>query len=232
MDSDIDIAHGITLRDIGEVAQDLGLSSEDICYFGGDKAKISAKKLSQLGDSQGGELVLVTAMSPTTSGEGKTTLTIGLTQALSILGRKATLCIREPSLGPVFGMKGGAAGGGYSQVLPMEDINLQFTGDIPAVTAAHNLLSALIDNHIFRGNKLNINPNKVLWRRVVDMNDRSLRRIFIGIGGSSGVAREDGFDITASSEVMAILCLASDYSDLKKRLGDILVAYTFFGEPV
>jgi len=208
------------------------LKPEDLMLYGKYKAKVSVKKLRELSGNRDGKLVLVTSMTPTPAGEGKTTTTVGLTQALRRKGVKAVMCIREPSLGPVMGIKGGAAGGGYSQVLPMEDINLFFTGDIPSVSAANNLLSAVIDNHIYQGNELKINPNKVTWHRVTDMNDRSLRRIFIGLGESSGIAREDSFDITAASEVMAVLCLAESYRDLRERLGRIIIGYTYFGEQV
>jgi len=232
MDSDIDIAHKVALRPIGDVAKELGIPDEDLMLYGKHKAKVSLKLLKRLGDRKSGRLVLVTAMTPTPAGEGKTTTTVGLAQALRKLGLKSTACLREPSLGPVMGVKGGAAGGGFSQVLPMEDINLYFTGDIPSVSAANNLLSALIDNHIFQGNSLSIDPTKVVWGRVTDMNDRSLRRIIIGLGESAGLAREDKFDITAASEVMAVLCLSESYRDLKERLGRMVVAYTFFGKPV
>jgi len=232
MKSDIEIAQSVNMRPIVDVAADLGLKADDLILYGKYKAKLPVKLFERLRSNRNGKLVLVTSMTPTPAGEGKTTTTVGLTQALRKKGVNAVLCIREPSLGPVFGVKGGAAGGGYSQVLPMEDINLYFTGDIPSVTAAHNLLSAMIDNHIFHGNELNINPTSVLWRRVTDMNDRSLRRIFIGLGDSSGLAREDGFDIAVASEVMAVLCLAENYRDLRERLGRMIVAYTFFGEPV
>jgi formate--tetrahydrofolate ligase len=232
MKSDIDIAHEARLRPIVDVAAELGLSPDDLLLYGRYKAKVPVKLLEGMSGRRDGKLVLVTSMTPTPAGEGKTTTTVGLTQALREKGLKAALCIREPSLGPVFGVKGGAAGGGYSQVLPMEDINLYFTGDIPSVSAANNLLSAIIDNHIFQGNELNINPNKVLWKRVTDMNDRSLRRIFIGLADRSGEPREDEFYITAASEVMAVLCLAESYRDLKERLGRMVVAVTFFGKPV
>jgi formate--tetrahydrofolate ligase len=232
MKSDIDIAQSVRLRHITEVATELGLSPDDLLLYGRHKAKIPIKTLERLKDRKTGKLVLVTSMNPTPAGEGKTTTTVGLSQALRLNGVKAVPCVREPSLGPVFGVKGGAAGGGYSQVLPMEDINLFFTGDIPAVTAANNLLSAIIDNHIFQGNELNINPNKVLWKRVTDMNDRSLRRIFIGLADKSGEPREDEFYIAAASEVMAILCLAESYRDLKERLSRVVAAVTFFGKPV
>ena len=232
MESDIEIAHKATLRLIVDVASDLNISEDVLMPYGKFKAKIPVKYLRELDSRKDGKLILVTSMTPTPAGEGKTTTTVGLTQALKKVGVNVSACIREPSLGPVMGLKGGAAGGGYSQVLPMEDINLYFTGDIPSVSAANNLLSAVIDNHIFQGNPLHINPTKVVWRRVTDMNDRSLRRIFIGLDDSSGLAREDKFDITAASEVMAVLCLAESYHDLKERLGRMVVAYTFFGEMV
>lgn len=232
MESDIDIAQKAQLKPIEDVAEEIGLDSAVLNTYGRYKAKVSVDVLGKLKDKEDGKLVLVTSMNPTPPGEGKTTTTVGLTQALRKKGVKATLCIREPSLGPVMGIKGGAAGGGMSQVLPMEDINLFFTGDIPAVTAANNLLSAIIDNHIFHGNKLQIDPTKIRWRRVTDMNDRSLRRIFIGLGDSSGIAREDKFDITAASEVMAVLCMSESYEDLKVRLSKMVVGYTFFGEPI
>jgi len=232
MTSDIDIAHSVKLKPIVDVASEIGLSPDDLILFGKHKAKVPVSILERLKDKPSGTLILVTSMTPTPAGEGKTTTTVGLTQALRRMGVNAVLCVREPSLGPVMGVKGGATGGGKSQVLPMEDINLFFTGDIPSVSAANNLLSAVIDNHIFQGNTLNINPNKVTWKRVTDMNDRSLRRIFIGLGEASGVAREDRYDITAASQVMAVLCLAESYRDLKERLNRMVVAYTFFGEPV
>ncbi len=232
MKSDIEIAQEVTLKPISEIASMLDLSEDELMFYGSYKAKVPVRMLEEFKSKKDGKLVLVTSMTPTRAGEGKTTTTVGLTQGLRKKGMNAVLCIREPSLGPVMGIKGGAAGGGYSQVLPMEDINLFFTGDIPAVTAANNLLSAVIDNHIFQGNKMNINPNAVVWKRVTDMNDRSLRRIFIGLGDSTGIAREDGYNITAASEVMAVLCLAESYKDLKQRLGRIVAAITFFGEPV
>ncbi|MFC2163059.1 formate--tetrahydrofolate ligase [Candidatus Altiarchaeota archaeon] len=232
MRSDIEIAAKAKVSPITEIAGKLGLAKDELMLYGEYKAKVRVSVMDRLKDNPSGMLILVTSMTPTRAGEGKSTTTIGLAQAFAKIGKKVTLCIREPSLGPCMGVKGGATGGGYSQVLPMEDINLHFTGDIPAVSAAHNMVSAVIDNHIFHGNKLHINPSAVFWRRVVDMNDRALRRIFLGIGDSTGLAREDGFDISASSEVMAILCLAESYSDLKERLSRIVVANTFFGEPV
>ena len=218
MKSDLEIAHEVELKPIGDVAKLIGLDSKDLMLYGSYKAKVHVKLLEELEGRDDGKLILVTSMTPTPSGEGKTTTTVGLTQALRRKKVNAVLCIREPSLGPVMGIKGGAAGGGYSQVLPMEDINLYFTGDIPSVSAANNLLSAVIDNHIYQDNELKIDPTKVIWHRVTDMNDRSLRRIFIGLGESSGIAREDCYDITAASEVMAVLCLAESYRDLKERL--------------
>ena len=201
--------------------------------YGHYKAKVSMDYIKSLKDKKNGKLILVTAISPTPAGEGKTTTTVGLTDALNHIGKKAMLCLREPSLGPSFGMKGGAAGGGYAQVVPMEDINLHFTGDFHAITSAHNLLSALIDNHIYWGNALGIDSRRVVWRRVMDMNDRALREIVCSLGGvANGYPREAGFDITVASEVMAIFCLANDLEDLKKRLGNIIVAYTRERKPV
>ena len=231
--TDLEIAHGATMRPITEIASDLGLPAEEMIPYGKYKAKIPLKYLrpEQMGKSK---LVLVSAISPTPAGEGKTTVSIGLSQAMNRLGRKTTVVLREPSLGPVFGVKGGATGGGYSQVLPMEDINLHFTGDFAAIEKAHNLLAALIDNNIQNKKySLGIDPRTVSWRRVMDMNDRSLRTIIVGLGGtSSGIPRETGFDITAASEVMAILCLAEDFEDLKRRLGNIFVGYTYDKKPI
>lgn len=231
--TDLEIAHGATMRPITEIASDLGLPAEEIIPYGKYKAKIPLKYLrpEQMGKSK---LVLVSAISPTPAGEGKTTVSIGLSQAMNRLGRKTTVVLREPSLGPVFGVKGGATGGGYSQVLPMEDINLHFTGDFAAIEKAHNLLAALIDNNIQNKKySLGIDPRTVSWRRVMDMNDRSLRTIIVGLGGtSSGIPRETGFDITAASEVMAILCLAENFEDLKRRLGNIFVGYTYDKKPI
>lgn len=233
MFSDIEIAQQTKLRPIGEIAEKAGIPQKYVIPYGGDKAKISLKLFDELRDKPDGKLVLVTATTPTAAGEGKTTVTIGLTQGLVRRGKKAMTCLREPSLGPCFGVKGGAAGGGYSQVLPMESINLHFTGDIHAIGTAHNLLSAMIDNHIQQGNSLCIDPRKIVWRRVMDMNDRALRNTVIGLGGTAhGVPRETGFDITVASEVMAIFCLASGLEDLKARLGRIVVAYTYDGKPV
>ncbi|WP_421724862.1 formate--tetrahydrofolate ligase [Bauldia sp.] len=230
--SDIAIARAAKPRPIAAVAADLGIPDEAVYAYGPVKAKIALSYLNGL-DRPGGRLVLVTAISPTPAGEGKTTTTIGLGDALNRIGKRAVICLREPSLGPCFGVKGGAAGGGYSQVIPMEDINLQFTGDFPAVAAANNLLAALIDNHIYWGNALGIDPRRVTWRRVVDMNDRALRTIVTSLGGvANGFPREDGFDIVVASEVMAILCLATDLDDLTERLGRIVVAETRDRQPV
>ena len=231
--SDTSIAQNAVLKPIGQVAADLGVPEQYVIPYGKTKAKIDLKFLNELKEIPDGKLVLVTATTPTPAGEGKTTTTIGLAQALVKMGRKAVVCIREPSLGPCFGGKGGAAGGGYSQVLPMDEINLHFTGDIHAVSAAHNLLSALVDNHLQQGNRLDIDPRRVVFRRVMDMNDRSLRQIVIGLGGKgNGVPRENGFDISVSSEVMAILCLAGNLKDLKERLAKIVVGYTYSGQAV
>ena len=231
--SDIEIAQGCQMRPITEVAAAAGLDTEDLELYGRYKAKLSADVWKKTADKPDGKLVLVTAINPTPAGEGKTTTTVGLGEALAKMGRKAMIALREPSLGPVFGIKGGAAGGGYAQVVPMEDINLHFTGDMHAITAANNLLCAMLDNHIQQGNVLGIDPRRVVFTRVMDMNDRALRNITIGLGGKvNGVPREDHFMITVASEVMAILCLAKDLDDLKKRFGDILVAYTFAGKPV
>src|ERR671933_196356 len=220
--TDIEIAQAARLRPIVDVAADLGLAADDLDVYGKYKAKIPREVVSR---PARGRLVLVTGINPTAAGEGKSTITVGVTQALRRLGRNAVLCIREPSLGPVFGMKGGAAGGGYAQVVPMEDINLHFTGDFHAITSAHNLLAALIDNHIYWGNSLGIDARRVAWRRVMDMNDRALREIVCSLGGvANGYPRETGFDITVASEVMAIFCLARDLDDLKERLGNIVVA--------
>jgi len=231
--SDIQIAQQAELKPIGEIAEKLGIPGKYVIPYGHTKAKIDFKYYSELQDRPDGKLILVTATTPTPAGEGKTTTTIGLTQALVKLGKKAMLCLREPSLGPCFGVKGGAAGGGYSQVLPMEDINLHFTGDIHAVSTAHNLLAAMLDNHLQQGNALGIDPRRITFRRVVDMNDRALRNIVIGLGGKAhGIPRESGFDISVASEIMAILCLATDLQDLKEKLGNIVVGYTWSGERV
>jgi formate--tetrahydrofolate ligase len=232
--SNIEIAQQAKLRPIIPLARErLGIPEESLEPYGRYKAKVSLDFLAQLADRPDGKLILVTAISPTPAGEGKTTTTVGLGDALNMMGKRAMLCLREPALGPVFGMKGGAAGGGYSQVVPMEDINLHFTGDFAAVALANNLLAALIDNHIYQGNQLGFDVRRVTWRRVVDINDRALREIVVGLGGTAnGVPREDGFDIVVASEVMAILCLASSLGDLKERLGRIVVGYRASGEPI
>ena len=231
MKSDIEIARSVELRPITDIAAELGLSSNDIETYGGRMAKVRLAALD--GRSPGGRLVLVTGVSPTPAGEGKSTVSVGLAQALNRRGKRAVLCLREPSMGPCMGIKGGAAGGGWSQVLPMEEINLHFTGDIHAVGAATNLLAALIDNHVHHGNPLGIDPRQVLWKRALDMNDRALRNVVVGLGGRShGVPREEQFQITVASEVMAILCLADGIEDLERRLGEIVVGFTYAGEPV
>lgn len=231
--TDIEIARQAKMLHIRDIAEKAGLCEDDLEYYGKYKAKISREVYKKLGDRPDGKLVLVTAINPTPAGEGKTTTTIGLGDALSKLGKKTVLALREPSLGPVMGLKGGAAGGGYAQVVPMEDINLHFTGDMHAITAANNLLSAMIDNHIHQGNVLDIDVSNIVWKRAVDMNDRALRKIVAGLGGKvNGVPREDGFMITVASEIMAILCLALDIDDLKKRLGDIIIGYNRSGDPV
>jgi formate--tetrahydrofolate ligase len=224
--SDIGIAQSATLKPIGEIAARLGIPAASIENYGHYKAKIALDYIESLKDKPDGKLILVTALSPTPAGEGKTTTTVGLGDALNKIGKKAVICLREPSLGPVFGMKGGAAGGGYAQVVPMEDINLHFTGDFSAIGLAHNLLSALIDNHIFHGNELGFDVRRIAWKRVVDMNDRALRDITVGLGGpGNGFPRQDGFDIVVASEVMAIFCLAKSLVDLKERLGNIVIGY-------
>ena len=231
--SDIEIAQGCQMRPITEVAAAAGLDADDLELYGKYKAKLSADVWTKVKDKENGKLVLVTAINPTPAGEGKTTTSVGLGQALCKQGKNAIIALREPSLGPVFGIKGGAAGGGYAQVVPMEDINLHFTGDMHAITAANNLLCAMLDNHMQQGNLLNIDPRRIVFTRVMDMNDRALRNITIGLGGKvNGVPREDHFMITVASEVMAILCLAADLDDLKKRFGDILVAYSYAGKPI
>lgn len=231
--SDIDIARAARLAPIAQIGETLGLPAQALIPYGHDKAKISSAFLGSRAKSEDGKLILVSAVSPTPAGEGKTTTTVGLGDALNRIGRQAAICLREPSLGPCFGMKGGAAGGGYAQVVPMTDINLHFTGDFHAIGAAHNLLSALIDNHMHWDNQLNIDPRRVTWRRVLDMNDRALRSIASGLGGyHNGVVREAGFDITVASEIMAIFCLASDLQDLEKRIGDIVLGYTRRQQPV
>ncbi|MFZ1894295.1 MAG: formate--tetrahydrofolate ligase [Rhodoplanes sp.] len=232
--SDIEISQAAQKRPIIEIARErLGIAPENLEPFGHHKAKVSLEYIRSLQNRPNGKLVLVSAMTPTTAGEGKTTTTVGLADALNQLGKRAMLCLREPSLGPAFGMKGGAAGGGYAQVVPMEDINLHFTGDLHAITAAHNLLTALIDNHLYWGNELRLDGRRVVWRHVMDMNDRSLREIVCSLGGvGNGYPRETGFDITVASEVMAIFCLARDLADLKTRLGNIVAAYTREREPL
>jgi len=231
--SDIEIAQAANVRPIQEIAEKLGIPTDALIPYGHDKAKISADFINSNGKKKDGKLILVTAVSPTPAGEGKTTTTVGLGDALNLIGKKAVMCLREPSLGPCFGMKGGAAGGGYAQVVPMADINLHFTGDFHAIGAANNLLAALIDNHMHWENQLDIDPRRVTWRRVVDMNDRALRSVTSGIGGyHNGVVREAGFDITVASEIMAIFCLATDLADLENRLGNIVLGYTRQDKPV
>ena len=231
--SDIEIAQSTALRPIADIAAELGIQEDELELYGKYKGKINERAFARLQDRPDGKLVLVTAINPTPAGEGKTTTTAGLGQAMAKIGKKAVIALREPSLGPVFGVKGGAAGGGYAQVLPMEDINLHFTGDMHAITSANNLCCAMLDNHMQQGNPLGIDPRRVLIKRCLDMNDRALRNIVIGLGGKiNGVPREDGFIITVASEVMAILCLSKDMEDLKKRLGDMLIAYTYDGKPV
>ncbi|MEP4803626.1 MAG: formate--tetrahydrofolate ligase, partial [Hyphomicrobiales bacterium] len=224
--SDIEIARAATKQPIQEIGAKLGIPTEHLLPYGHDKAKVSADFIQSVKGKKDGKLILVTAINPTPAGEGKTTTTVGLGDGLNRIGKKAAICIREASLGPCFGVKGGAAGGGYAQVVPMEDMNLHFTGDFHAITSAHNLLSAMIDNHIYWGNALEIDQRRIAWRRVMDMNDRALRQIVCSLGGvANGFPREAGFDITVASEVMAILCLATDLKDLEKRLGDIIVGY-------
>ncbi|MCL2010271.1 MAG: formate--tetrahydrofolate ligase [Synergistaceae bacterium] len=231
--SDIAIAQAAKMEPVAEIAKKLGIAEDDLEMYGKYKAKVHPRVLKGLKDKPDGKLVLVTAITPTPAGEGKTTTSVGLVQGLTRIGKKACVALREPSLGPSFGVKGGAAGGGYAQVLPMEDINLHFTGDLHAITTAHNLCAAMTDNHIQQGNELGIDPRRVVFRRVVDLNERALRKIIIGLGGrTEGVPRESGFDITVASEVMAILCLALDMTDLKDRLGRIVVGYTYGGKAV
>ncbi len=231
--TDIEIAQQVQAQPIKEVAQKLGISEEHLEYYGKYKAKLSESLIKETAANKDGKLILVTAINPTPAGEGKTTTSVGLGDALAKIGKKTVIALREPSLGPVFGIKGGAAGGGYAQVIPMEDINLHFTGDMHAITAANNLLCAMLDNHIQQGNSLNIDVRRILIKRCLDMNDRELRNIVAGLGGKvNGVPREDGFIITVASEVMAILCLSADIDDLKERLGNILVAYNFEGKPI
>ncbi|EFL87517.1 formate--tetrahydrofolate ligase, partial [Ahrensia sp. R2A130] len=225
--TDIEIAREAKKKPIQEIGAKLGIDAADLVPYGHDKAKISAEFIKAQADKKDGKLILVTAINPTPAGEGKTTTTVGLGDGLNAIGKNAAICIREASLGPCFGMKGGAAGGGYAQVVPMEEMNLHFTGDFHAITSAHNLLSAMIDNHIYWGNALRIDNRRVAWKRVIDMNDRALRDIVTSLGGvPNGFPRQAGFDITVASEVMAILCLSNDLKDLQQRLGDIIIAYT------
>ncbi|MDT2683265.1 formate--tetrahydrofolate ligase [Enterococcus gallinarum] len=229
--SDIEIANSVVMKPIEEIAESIGIAKENLSLYGKYKAKIN--NIESLDDNEDGKLILVTAITPTPAGEGKTTTSVGLVDALTAIGKKAVIALREPSLGPVFGVKGGAAGGGHAQVVPMEDINLHFTGDFHAISAANNLLAALLDNHIHQGNLLQIDSRRITWKRVVDMNDRQLRHIVNGLQGRvNGVPREDGYDITVASEIMAILCLANDIADLKNKLRKIIVAYNYDGEPV
>ena len=231
--SDIEIAQEAVMLPIKQVAEQLNIEEDDLEFYGKYKAKLSDEYIKKVSGNKNGKLVLVTAINPTPAGEGKTTTTVGLGQAFGKLNKKAIIALREPSLGPCFGIKGGAAGGGYAQVVPMEDLNLHFTGDFHAITSANNLLAALLDNHIQQGNELNIDTRQIVWKRCEDMNDRALRNIVVGLGSKmDGVVREDHFVITVASEIMAILCLAEDMKDLKERLGRIIVAYTFDGEPV
>ncbi len=233
MKTDVQIAQEAKMQPITEVAGKLGITEDKLIHYGKYKAKVSLDLLEEMKDKEDGKLILVTAINPTPAGEGKTTVNIGLSMALNKIGKSAVTTIREPSLGPSFGIKGGAAGGGYAQVLPMEDINLHFTGDFHAITSAHNLISALLDNHIQQGNDLGIDPRMVVWKRVLDMNDRALRNVVVGLGNKAdGMPREDGFDITVASEIMAIFCLSKDLEDFKERVGKIIVAYNFKGEPV
>ncbi len=233
MKSDVEIAQAAVMKPILEVARELDIPEDEVELYGKHKAKVSLATWQRLKDKPDGKLVLVTAINPTPAGEGKTTTTVGLGDALRLLQKKVVIALREPSLGPCFGIKGGAAGGGYAQIVPMEDINLHFTGDFHAITTAHNLLAAVIDNHIHHGNELGIDPRRITWRRVLDLNDRALRSVICGLGGKvNGVPRESGFDITVASELMAILCLANDLMDMKQRIGRIVVAYTYEGKPV
>ncbi len=233
LQTDIQIAQGCKMQHIADIAKNLGIDVEELEFYGKYKAKLSDKLWDKVKDKKDGKLVLVTAINPTPAGEGKTTTTVGLGQAMAKIGKNAVIALREPSLGPVMGIKGGAAGGGYAQVVPMEDINLHFTGDMHAITAANNLLSAAIDNHLQQGNTLNIDSRQIVWKRCMDMNDRALRNVIVGLGGRiNGVPREDGFNITVASEIMAILCLALDITDLKNRLGRIIIGYTYEGKPV
>ncbi len=233
MPTDQEIASQIKLKPIDDIAAGIGLAPEDLEHYGDHKAKVRFSALERIKDNPPGKLILVSAITPTPAGEGKTTVSIGLSQALNLSGKRSIAAIREPSLGPVFGIKGGAAGGGWSQVLPMEDINLHFTGDFHAVTTANNTLAALVDNYVYHDNELNIDPRRMTWKRVLDVNDRMLRKIVIGLGGSKqGFPREDGFDITPASEIMAILCLANNMEELKERIGNITVGFSYAGEPV
>ncbi|MBM0195414.1 formate--tetrahydrofolate ligase [Streptococcus suis] len=233
MKTDIEIAQSVTLKPITEIVEKVGISFDDIELYGKYKAKLSFDKINAVKENAPGKLILVTAINPTPAGEGKSTITIGLADALSKIGKKTMIALREPSLGPAMGIKGGAAGGGYAQVLPMEDINLHFTGDMHAITTANNALSALIDNHIHQGNVIGIDQRRIIWKRVVDLNDRALRKVTVGLGGPlNGIPREDGFDITVASEIMAILCLATDINDLKERLANIVIGYRFDRSPV
>lgn len=233
MKSDIEIAQSVTLQPITDIVNKIGIEADDIELYGKYKAKLSFEKIKSASTNEPGKLILVTAINPTPAGEGKSTMSIGLADALNQIGKKTIIALREPSLGPVMGIKGGAAGGGYAQVLPMEDINLHFTGDMHAITTANNALSALIDNHLQQGNDLGIAQRRIIWKRVVDLNDRALRQVIVGLGGPvNGVPREDGFDITVASEIMAILCLATDLKDLKERLANIVIAYTYDRKPV
>ena len=233
MKTDVQIAQEAKLKPIREIASDLGLRDDELELYGNYKGKISNSVLRRLQDAKDGKLILVTAINPTPAGEGKTTTNVGLSMALTKLGHKTISTLREPSLGPCFGIKGGAAGGGYAQILPMEDINLHFTGDFHAITSAHNLLAAMVDNSLYQGNPLNIDPKRVIWKRVLDMNDRALRSIALGLGNkTNGVMRESSFDITVASEIMAILCLATSINDLKERLSKIIVAFNSDGKPV
>lgn len=233
MKTDIEIAQSVTLKPITEIVDKVGIGFDDLELYGKYKAKLSFDKINAVKDNAPGKLILVTAINPTPAGEGKSTITIGLADALSKIGKKTMIALREPSLGPVMGIKGGAAGGGLAQVLPMEDINLHFTGDMHAITTANNALSALIDNHIHQGNVIGIDQRRIIWKRVVDLNDRALRKVTVGLGGPlNGIPREDGFDITVASEIMAILCLATDINDLKERLANIVIGYRFDRSPV
>ena len=233
MKTDVQIAQEAKMDPILEVGKRLGIESDDLYLYGNYKAKVDLGLLDRLQDKKDGKLILVTAINPTPAGEGKTTMNVGLSMGLNRIGKSSISALREPSLGPSFGVKGGAAGGGYAQVVPMEDINMHFTGDFHAITTANNLISALLDNHLQQGNELQIDPRRILWKRVLDMNDRALRNVVVGLGGKpNGVPREDGFDITVASEVMAILCLSTSLEDLKERIGNILVAYSYKGEPI